>query len=116
MGKYSKVIKKVEFETRLAVNGWLDTTCKTCGWTENHDVHVRLGYRFCPGCGGSVTKDRFKYDIRYADKCGEVHCGRCKALLGFYDDITVASMKFCPYCGDMFNKSNLQRLVEEIEV
>ena len=79
MGKYSKVIKKVEFETRLAVNGWLDTTCKTCGWTENHDVHVRLGYRFCPGCGGSVTKDRFKYDIRYADKhtvqrCGNAYC------------------------------------------
>ena len=116
MDKCSKIIKKVEFETRLAVNGWLDTTCKTCGWTENHDVHVRLGYRFCPGCGGSVTKDRFKYDIRYADKCGEVHCGGCKELLGFYDDIAVASMKFCPYCGDMFNKSNLQRLVEEIEV
>lgn len=105
MGKYSKVIKKIEFGWKLAENGWADTYCKSCGWTKNHDVHVNVDYKFCPGCGGSVNMDRMKYEVRHARKYGLVRCSGpygCGQILGYYDDEAVANMKFCPYCGDIF--------------
>ena len=119
MGKYSKVIKKVEFGWRLADNGWADTYCKNCGWTENHDVHVGCDYKFCPGCGGSVEGDRMKYDVKHVQKRALVTCdgvNGCGAVLGYYDDVNVAKMNFCPDCGNKFEKGNLQQLIEEIEV
>lgn len=119
MGKYSKVIKKVEFGWRLADNGWADTYCKNCGWTENHDVHVGVDYKFCPGCGGSVEKDRMKYELRYARKGALVRCDGpygCGEVLGYYNDKSVASMKFCPYCGNMFENDYIQHLIEKIEL
>ena len=36
---------------RLSDNGWADHICSECGWTKNTDIHVRLGYRYCPNCG-----------------------------------------------------------------
>lgn len=35
----------------FADNGWADWTCSECGWTENNDIHVSLGYKYCPHCG-----------------------------------------------------------------
>ena len=35
----------------LAENGWADHICSECGWTKNTDIHVSLGYKFCPNCG-----------------------------------------------------------------
>ena len=36
---------------KLADNGWADHICSECGYTENTDIHVSLGYRYCPNCG-----------------------------------------------------------------
>ena len=116
MGKYSKVIKQVKFGWRLAENGWADTYCESCGWTKNHDVHVRCDYKFCPGCGGSVERDRMKYDIRHARKKGLVRCDGCGEVLGCYDDKSVGQMRFCPHCGDKFTKDYIQLIFEKIEL
>ena len=116
MGKYSKVIKQVKFGWRLAENGWADMYCENCGWTENLDMHVGYDYKFCPGCGGSVEGDRMKYNVRYARKIGEVHCGNCDELLGWYGDKTVSQMDFCPYCGEKFEKDYIQYLREKIDL
>ena len=40
----------------LADNGWADHTCSECGWTKNTDIHVSLGYKFCPNCGADMRK------------------------------------------------------------
>ena len=36
---------------KLADNGWADHVCSVCGWTKNTDIHVSLGYKYCPNCG-----------------------------------------------------------------
>ena len=38
----------------LADNGWADHICSVCGWTMNTDVHVSLGYDYCPMCGADM--------------------------------------------------------------
>ena len=40
----------------LADNGWADHTCSVCGFTKNTDIHVRLGWSFCPNCGADMTE------------------------------------------------------------
>ena len=57
-----------------------------------------------------------KYNVRYARKIGEVHCGNCDELLGWYGDKTVSQMVFCPYCGGKFEKDYIQYLREKIEL
>ena len=42
------------WESELASNGWKDIRCSECGWTKNVDVHVSLGYNFCPNCGARM--------------------------------------------------------------
>lgn len=116
MGKYSKIIKKVKFGWRLTDNGWADTYCENCGWTENHDVHIGCYYNFCPGCGGSIEGDRMKYDIKFVHKKGLVRCSGCNAILGYYGDKNVAMMDFCPYCGDKFENDYIQHIKNKIEV
>ena len=116
MGKYSKVIKKVSFEHEFADNGWINTYCKNCGWTENHDVHVKVDYKFCPGCGGTVKSDRFKYDVGFTRRTGLVKCKNCDASLGYCDGPSVFKMNYCPYCGDIFEPDRLKRFLDEIEL
>ena len=116
MGKYSKVIKKVEFGWRLAENGWAETYCKNCGWTKNHDIHSDINYKFCPECGGSAEADRFKYEIRNSRKESLVRCEGpygCGNVLGRYDGESVGVMKFCPYCGNKFKQDYIQRLIDD---
>lgn len=43
-----------KFLWSLADNGWVDHTCSCCGYVENTDIHVYLGYRYCPNCGAKV--------------------------------------------------------------
>ena len=38
----------------LADNGWADWTCSVCGYTKNTDIHVKLGWRYCPWCGSDL--------------------------------------------------------------
>ena len=38
----------------LADNGWADHICSVCGYTENTDIHVGLGWRYCPNCGARM--------------------------------------------------------------
>lgn len=39
----------------LAENGWANHVCSNCGWTKNTDVHVMLGYDYCPNCGAEMS-------------------------------------------------------------
>ena len=43
------------FEWSLADNGWADHTCSECGYRENTDIHVSLGWNYCPNCGAKVV-------------------------------------------------------------
>lgn len=59
---HTKHGKDVEFVKRkrgrwlweLADNGWADHICSECGWTLNTDIHVGIGYKFCPYCGADM--------------------------------------------------------------
>lgn len=49
-------VKKGKWLWNLADNGWADHTCSECGWTKNTDIHVGLGYKFCPNCGAKMEE------------------------------------------------------------
>ncbi len=34
--------------------GWLKHTCTVCGYTKRTDVHVSLGWNYCPNCGARM--------------------------------------------------------------
>ena len=40
-----------KWEWELADNGWANHICSECGYTKNTDIHVSIGYRYCPMCG-----------------------------------------------------------------
>ena len=43
-----------EWIWQLANNGWVDHICSVCGYTENTDIHVSLGWKYCPNCGAKM--------------------------------------------------------------
>lgn len=43
-----------EWIWQLANNGWVDHICSVCGYTENTDIHVSLGWKYCPNCGANM--------------------------------------------------------------
>ena len=45
---------KAKWEWELADNGWADHICSNCGWRKNTDVHVSIGYKYCPNCGAMM--------------------------------------------------------------
>lgn len=45
-----------EWIWKLADNGWADHICSNCGYTENTDIHVRLDWKYCPGCGSYMRR------------------------------------------------------------
>lgn len=47
-------LRYTKWETKLADNGWIDWQCFSCGYTENHDIHVVLNYKKCPSCGRTI--------------------------------------------------------------
>lgn len=34
---------------------WNKWTCSECGWSKRTDVHVSLGYNYCPNCGADLS-------------------------------------------------------------
>lgn len=48
--------KKGKWLWELADNGWANHICSKCGWTKNTDIHVSLGYSFCPNCGAEMSE------------------------------------------------------------
>lgn len=49
-------VKHGVWEWDFADNGWADWTCSECGWKLNTDVHVKIGYRYCPNCGAKMDR------------------------------------------------------------
>lgn len=49
-----------EWIWKPASNGWADHVCSNCGFTENTDIHVSLGWRYCPQCGFYMKGNRKK--------------------------------------------------------
>lgn len=45
-----------EWIWQLADNGWVDHICSVCGYTENTDIHVSLGWKYCPNCGAKMKE------------------------------------------------------------
>lgn len=43
-----------EWIWQLANNGWVDHICSVCGYTENTDIHISLGWKYCPNCGAEM--------------------------------------------------------------
>ena len=40
----------------LTIEDWNKWTCSECGFKERTDIHVTLGYRFCPKCGAKMRR------------------------------------------------------------
>ena len=36
---------------------WNKWTCSECGWNKRTDVHVKLGYKYCPNCGAKMESE-----------------------------------------------------------
>lgn len=41
----------------LVIEDWNKWTCSECGFSERTDIHVTLGYRFCPKCGAKMESE-----------------------------------------------------------
>ena len=55
-------IKALEQEPKrghwiLTIEDWNKWTCSECGFKERTDIHVTLGYRFCPKCGAKMGEE-----------------------------------------------------------
>lgn len=50
--------KKGKWLWELADNGWADHICSECGWKKNTDIHVSLGYNYCPNCGADMRVEK----------------------------------------------------------
>ena len=48
--------KRGKWNWDFADNGWADWTCSICGWKKNTDIHVNLGYNYCPNCGAKMEE------------------------------------------------------------
>ena len=47
-------VKHGKWKWDFADNGWADWTCSECGWKLNTDIHVKIGYKYCPNCGARM--------------------------------------------------------------
>ena len=41
----------------VTIGDWLKWECSYCGYTKSTDVHVRLGYSYCPRCGANMESE-----------------------------------------------------------
>ena len=41
----------------LTIEDWNKWTCSECGFKERTDIHVTLGYCFCPKCGAKMESE-----------------------------------------------------------
>ena len=44
-------VRHGRWKWEFADNGWANHICSECGYTKNTDIHVSVGYRYCPNCG-----------------------------------------------------------------
>lgn len=51
-----KEVKHGEWKTELDEFGWNKNTCTHCGYVKRTDIHVSLGWNFCPKCGADMKK------------------------------------------------------------
>lgn len=42
----------------LTIEDWNKWTCSECGYTKRTDIHIRLGYNYCPNCGAKMSEPR----------------------------------------------------------
>ena len=47
--KNGTILKQSEWI--YTMEDWNRWTCPICGWSHRTDIHVRLGYNYCPKCG-----------------------------------------------------------------
>lgn len=45
-----------EWKSDLDSCGWINHTCSHCGYEKLTDIHVSLGWNFCPNCGADMRK------------------------------------------------------------
>lgn len=41
----------------VKIEDWNRWTCSECGFSKRTDIHVSLGYKFCPNCGSKMEVD-----------------------------------------------------------
>jgi rubredoxin len=42
------------WETELDDMGWKKHTCQNCGFVKQTDIHISLGWNYCPNCGAKM--------------------------------------------------------------
>lgn len=47
----AKAVVHGEWISDLDSCGWINHTCSHCGYEKLTDIHVSLGWNFCPNCG-----------------------------------------------------------------
>ena len=47
------------WEVELDDMGWKKNTCSICGYVKRTDIHVRLGWNYCPKCGARMDLPHF---------------------------------------------------------
>ena len=47
-----------EWKTEFDEFGWKKHTCSICGYVKRTDVHVSLGWNYCPNCGAKMDKGK----------------------------------------------------------
>lgn len=45
------------WECELDNKGWNKHTCSLCGYMKRTDIHVSLGWNFCPNCGAKMDAE-----------------------------------------------------------
>lgn len=47
-------VRHWRWETEMDDMGWLKHTCPICGYVKRTDIHVSLGWHYCPNCGAKM--------------------------------------------------------------
>ena len=47
-------VRHGQWETEMDDMGWLKHTCPICGYVKRTDIHVSLGWHYCPNCGAKM--------------------------------------------------------------
>lgn len=42
----------------LKIEDWNKWICSNCGFSERTDIHVTLGYKYCPSCGARMIESQ----------------------------------------------------------
>ena len=58
---FDMAIKALKQESKTGhwiytLEDWNKWECSECGFTKRTDVHIRIGYKYCPNCGCCMEK------------------------------------------------------------